>query len=566
MIDRVTYTTGFNDIHLFGKTWDHIVLTCLVFAWLLINENQKRTILLPLIWLICSLIGFISNYAMYVDIEILLSFPLMVTVITFNALYYRSDNEKRYFNPHLIMNYISILGIGMSLLSIIISIFHILSPSSSLPSINFIYYMYLVASLFSPIMLIVAAFYFPILFLVNIGKRFFRKDLTNSNLVDSDYAISNLSNLQTILVLIGIILLVLSLVSIPHIPSLNTDNSIIGDDSADYASFIIPLDNSIRNDIVAYFSLAFNSDRGLSLILFHFLSKTLDPLNSITSIEIIPYLLAPIFVISMYYLTKEFTSNRSISIISAFLAGISFHTLGGIYGGLYSNWLSLVFVDFTMLFMIRSLNKRQITSTIIFSFLLVMVLFTHEPTWPILYLIIIISLVLYTILNPAEKKWSVLIFLGTVPSMIFEFIRLITNVNAGIVRDVSFAYSQGVGFHDIQYIWNMLVESMTSFLGGSFGDPLMYFLVIIALYYFKVRGIGNILLVVSVSMLAITILFADTTILTRVLYELPIEIFAAIGLYKIYLRSNPLVFSFIILLLLAISIRTVSNFHFSPMI
>ena len=98
-------------------------------------------------------------------------------------------------------------------------------------------------------------------------------------------------------------------------------------------------------------------------------------------IEHFPLILGPGLVLALYFLTLELTRNEKIALIAAFLGAVSFHTLVGIYAGFYANWLALIVGYISIVFLFRYLRSGRPSDIVIFSILLIGVLFLHVYTW-----------------------------------------------------------------------------------------------------------------------------------------------------------------------------------------
>jgi len=257
----------------------------------------------------------------------------------------------------------------------------------------------------------------------------------------------------------------------------------------------------------------------------------------------------------------ELTSNHVTSLLSSFLTAISFHVLVGIYGGLYANWFSLIFANLAILFLIRSMKKPTIKNVAVFSGLWVIVLLTHEPTWPILSLILLIFLIMILLVKPNLKKAISHLFVGLIPSFAIEIAKMVINRGSGVTNDIAFAHGQGFGIHDLSTIWNNLVTTTQTYLGGQFGNSIIWVLVVYWLFKGNLKDNSITLILVFLSIITIPILFGDHVILSRVLYEIPFQIPAAIALTQIKRNNGNILVFAICLWLTVIAIRAGSNFH-----
>jgi hypothetical protein len=310
------------------------------------------------------------------------------------------------------------------------------------------------------------------------------------------------------------------------------------------------------------FLLHMQGDRALSLLTFYGLSHILDPSSLINALEFLPFILAPLLILSFYFLTMEFTSNHYTSIVSSFLAALSFQVLIGIYGGFYANWFTLLFVNLAIMFLLRSIRTPSRRNLVLFSTLLVAVLLSHEPTWPIIILVILIFLTILLVFNASLKRTIYFLFLSIIPSFGIELYKTIFMQQSGLIKNVSFASNQGLGFHDLPTVWSHLVALTHTYLAGQFNNSIIYGLVIYWVSNCTIKDKSNLIIIIFLSILIMPILFADPEVISRVLYEIPFSIPAALALVQIKKNHGNLLFLAICLWLIALSVRSSSNFYF----
>src|SRR5206468_12297769 len=104
------------------------------------------------------------------------------------------------------------------------------------------------------------------------------------------------------------------------------------------------------------------------------------------TIDHLPIILGPGLVLAVFFLTREITSNDTTSLLASFLTAVSFHTLIGIYSGIYANWLALIIGYMSLVFLIRFLKISNKLNLIVYSLLLIFLVFTHVYTWSIFVL------------------------------------------------------------------------------------------------------------------------------------------------------------------------------------
>ncbi len=559
LIDRVTYSTPFAEKYFLGKDLDQVLILSMTSLWLFLSIKNRLRYILSGVYGLTSIAAVTGTYPPITELWSLLSFPLLLTLLVLNKL---SKKQVVFFEKRLYINLLSGLGVIIGFLSLIISGIQLTAPDAILPSINYMYYMYLIFSIFSPIALIIIGLSFPIKMvitrIINSGSNLMRV-LNGPSSTSNDFLKLN----TRIMSLSGIIILSLLIVWIPHMETVNKDDQVIGSDTNDYAILLENLNASTTvQEFANVFVSLFSDDRPLSLVTFFILTKILDPSNLVNSLELLPFVLAPLLVISIYIVTMELTSNHFTAIMSSFMTAISFHVLVGIYGGLYANWFTLIFVNLSILFLMRSLRVPSKMNITLFSILLIVVLFSHEPTWPIVTLVLFIFLTTLFIVKPSLKKRVGYLLIGTMPSFMIELFKTIFIRQSGVIKNVSFASSQGLGVQDVPTIWNNLVISVHTYLAGQFSNSIIFGLVIYWVLSCTFKDKSNILIIIFLSIVVLPILFGDPEVIGRVLYEIPFQIPAAVALTQIKKKYGNIFFFSICLWLIALSIRTSTNFYF----
>jgi hypothetical protein len=192
---------------------------------------------------------------------------------------------------------------------------------------------------------------------------------------------------------------------------------------------------------------------------------------------------------------------------------------------------------------------------------MLLLLFTHVYTWSVLASVVIIFLAVMFKLNYYPKTSIILVLLVVLSSVAIDIARMmITGSASGIDQDVQKAV-RGAGLGQFSLRWSNLLRSTYSYLGGQFSNFIILGLGLYWLLRSNLHDLSSIFLMVFLSVGLIPLLFGNFLIQTRVLYEIPFQIPAAIALTDIRkqvngtLRVIPLC-----VWLLAMSITAVSNF------
>ena len=560
LLDRVTYSAEFVDIYFINEFSDSLVIVLATILWFNFAIINRKKFLFIMGYGILTLISFTFGIEILKEYIIFISLPLIIA----SVLLTRFQGKKFIdFDWRLSVNYISMMGIIIGILSICIVLISIIMPELTLPSMNYLYYIFLIMSVLSPLYLINIAASYPlnkVFTLIGNKINSFVKPDVGSGLF---YEKLQLRLGTRIITLSLIICLSIALAIIPHLDTVNPDDQIIGSDTNDYVRMLTSvLDSSSISDFLNQaFVIQLGGDRPFSLLFFLGLSTILSMDNLPTFLEFLPILLGPMLILSIYFVTLQLSGNHVTSILAS-LFTIPFHILIGIYGGLYANWFSLTFGYLSILFLFRSLKKPTFANLFFFSILLIILLFCHTPTWTIFMYVIILFILVIAVGKLHSAKVISRVSFAILPSILIDIAKMILINKSGVLQELSFATNRVVGFQDIHTIWSNLIDTSHLYMAGLIGNPIILLLVIYWVLRSKIKEPYVVFVVIFFSISSLPILFAEQEIQTRFYYEIPFQIPAAMGLTMILRRNGVLLVSTICFWMIIIAIRAVSNFYF----
>jgi hypothetical protein len=354
------------------------------------------------------------------------------------------------------------------------------------------------------------------------------------------------------------------IVIIPHQPTINKDNQQIGVDTGSYVKSINILlqSNDLQEFIRQAFVIQSAGDRPISLIFLFTIVKIVNA-NLFHTIEYVPMILGPALILVIYLLTRELTSNDVTSLLAAFLTAISFHILIGIYAGFYANWFALIIGYLSFVFLIRFLKKPSKLNLLIYSTLMVLLLFSHVYTWTVLAMVMGIFLAIMFKFNYYSKKSIIILLLVLLSSIIIDIVRTtVTGSPSGIEHDIYTARVGGAGLEQYMMRWSNLIDTTQIYFGGQFSNFIILILVLYWLFRSNLSEPSNIFLLIFLSIAVIPLFLGNWVIQTRVIYDIPFQIPAAIALTYVKRHTNGTIILLpICIWLIAVSIKAVSNFY-----
>lgn len=564
---RIVYYTFF-DSYIINKQADHIIIVAGTVLWLAFSLKGNAKFIVPLSYGGIALLAAIGNhYGALFDVVILSSIPIIISFLLYDK-FISKNNNKQVLHRHanfLLINYLAIIGILTGIIGVILSLNPLFSLPNSSPIRNYPYDIFLFFSSFSPALILLLIACLPV-------KFFLREFMTailkfkSKKVVLPPSSGTSIKSKFIILYLLLSMLLSVAVALIPHQPTINGDNQQVGVDTHYYVSWVNSLiySHDYREFLQQAFVVQSLGDRPVTLIFLFTIAKIVNA-DLFYIIELLPVMLGPAIVLAVFFLTRELTSNDIASLFASFLTALSFQVLIGIYAGFYANWFALIIGYVSFVFLFRFLKKpNNKLNLVVFSGLVVLLLFSHVYTWSILVIIMGIFFVSMLVLHYYHRKAIILLLLVILASVIVDIARMtLVGSAGGVEEDIEVAKVTGVGPEQFTLRWSNLLRTMYSFVGGQFSNFLVFALGLYWVFRSNLRDPSTIFLMIYLSVGLLPFLLGDYVIQTRVFYDIPFQIPSAIGLAFIR-KQTPgglIVAIPICLLFLDISIMAVSNFY-----
>jgi hypothetical protein len=560
--NRVTYIKLFND-YIVNKFIDHVVIEFGIIIWFFLSFRGKARFYIAFVYGGIALIGLLANLSTITDIITLISLPLVFFFLIYNKF---ASKKILDVSSDLSVNYFAIICTVIGAASILMTLPPIISSLlSSFPARNYAYDIFSLFSIFSPILMLLLIFCLPLKMIINaFNERILKIEYINTAAAVSFTSVVRRRN--KILYLLLFILLSMILVLIPHQPAINKDDQRIGVDTTYYVNWLgnLTSTNNTQDFLRQAFVVQSGGDRPLALMFFFTLVKVLN-VDSFHTIEYIPIILGPSLIVVVYFLTRELTSSDITSILAAFLTAISFHILIGIYAGFYANWLALIIGYLSFIFLIRFLRESQKISYILYSALMIILVLTHVYTWSILAIVFTVFLIVMLVTRYFRRRNIILLLLVIVLSVAIDVSRTaLTGSAGGLIKDLEIA-DTGADIELFNQRWTSLTETIHIYVGGQYSNFIILGLCLYWLFLSDLRKTSNIFIAIFLSTGILPLFFGNWALETRVFYNIPFQIPAAIALTHLRGQSNTRILPVpICVWLIAMSIIAVSNFYLIP--
>jgi hypothetical protein len=440
---------------------------------------------------------------------------------------------------------------------------------------NYAYEIFVLLSSLSPILMTLLILCFPIKLLLNGSITLIRSKIKDNRKNNSQHVTKDnnskhiiIMRSSTKIIYLALFMLLSVIIGlVPHQPVVNKDDRTVGADTGDYVKLIkdtsMNSNGSIQEFIRQIFVVQDAGDRPLTL-LFLFTVIKMVPSDLSHTIDYLPVALGPALVLVVYFLTRVMTSNNdSISILASFLTAISFQTLIGIYAGLYANWFALIIGNLSIVYLFKFLKAHGRLNFIAYSILVILLLFSHVYTWSIFALVMATFLIVMLMLNYYRRKYIILLLLVIFSTVVVDVVRMnLTGSTGGIERDIQAYNYYGVGPKQFFMRWNNIVDTTEHFHGGLLANFIILGLGLYWLFRANYTQPHNIFLMIFLSVGIMPLFFGDWLVQTRVFYNIPFQIPAAIGLNYIKQQSKgTMILLSVCIWLTAVSIVSVSNFY-----
>lgn len=566
-----------NSFFIFNQIVDQIIICGLLNFILCLIINNKLRYLLPILTVIASILFFIGNIAIYLDLITLLSFPIIFGLLVLSKIRVVKIISDKKLSLSLFLNYFLTLLTIISIYSIIISglkIFGVIDLDT-FPR-DYLYNMFVLFSRMVPYVIVLLSFALIIkLCLVQLRYKkietkfpiiisLLRRYQTMNNNSYSNHHYRFRVNWRVFFIVTIILSFIIPV--IPHIPTINPENRYVGVDTFWYVVWTRSFINTSIEDV---FHNAFveqtHGDRPLSLFVIYYLSK-INPLAPGDTIDYMPLLLTPISTIVIFLLSREMTSNKKISYIASFFSIFSFQTLIGIYAGFYANWIGLIISFLMLLFLFRFLRSQTRMHLLFYSILFVVLIFIHAYTWTILTIVTSIFLVTMLIKKRYNSKAIVIALIVLSSTIIIDMSKDFILGSSGGVRENIKLVNEFMSYNYLSIFEQNLIRATLITHGGIVGNGVILSLVLIwALFLTNLKEPKDVFLLLFFSIMFIPLLIGSYFVQIRILYDIPFQIPFAICISYIYIMTrNPIIVGSITFVIIASSIRDLTNFNFIP--
>ena len=552
---RVTYENIFLT-HITTLNVDAFILLSSTIAWIYLSVNAGRAKSAYIIFFSVFVVLFFLSDKTVSLVGAALTLPIVICLIILDRFW---NKKMLKHDARLSLRYVTTATIVLACSGIISLVLYMITGIITVPIEKYTYAIYQqLLSIVTPIIMAALVFCIPLKVLLNL---FVNKMRISRHKLIIDIGEDKLDNKRVAVYLSFCVILGISVAFVPHLPVINPNNERLGVDTPTYVTWLSSMKK--QND-PTYFAFMNFGDRPLTLIILFLFTEAIN-VDPSQIIEYTPMILTPVLILVTFFVARALTSNDKISVIASFLSSISFQTLVGIYSGFYANWIGLILGYLAFILLVKCLKRPSKFSIVALTLVMTGVLLAHTHTWSIVITVAFVFLFVLHVLNYYSKKRLLLLYLILSSSVAVDVLKSSwTGTSTGFEADVSISLSHGLGISQFNERLVTLAETVQIYYAGVYANIAILGLAIYWLVRCQPREPANIFLLIFMSTALIPLFVGDWVLQSRVLYEIPFQIPAAISLYNIGKKHGKMMFIALSLITGYLSFHVLANLGYVP--
>jgi len=355
-----------------------------------------------------------------------------------------------------------------------------------------------------------------------------------------------------------------------HLP----DSALVGVDSMSYYGWLKEMTQKGPYS-------ALETDRPLFNLLMYSV-KYVTGLSPQAIVRIMPTIGAVCLSLAVFWFVKVGTNDERLALMSSLFSSFSFQTTVSIFTYSLANWFAMIESFLLFAFLLKSSKKHPWRYVSISTLIGIALLLTHPYTWNVL-IIILFAYLAWTFLRKSEEKSEIApITVLLTANLLFYIFYTLTPFGKGLSHGEG-TMLHTLGISNLFNLQNGLAVMVSMKVGGLFGNPLMIILAVAGIFSMInfTRSLPKfhrmlLLWVIVPSLALLAIPPGQESLYYRVIYLIPFQILAAIGLcwilnklkdiehkfklnrtYSYILRAS--LFTLVVLFLLNYALRSVDE-------
>lgn len=317
----------------------------------------------------------------------------------------------------------------------------------------------------------------------------------------------------------------------PYLPALNPTSYLVSVDIRYYDAW---LDSARDGGISALFVQGTSpGDRPFSLIVLYVVSSVIQSRELV--LQFAPVIFAPAFSIATYLLVREGLRSERYALLSAILAIASYTTLVGVYAGLYANWMANIVGIFVFFFLIRYIKRGKSFDFMLFAIFSTVVFFFHTFAGYFFMTSVGMFLILSLVFRSGISRRNMALIAITVAiAFAINYSKSIIVETPDSISEAQLLLSTTTSIENFASRWFTLNFVMKLHEGGIFGNTVMLGLAAIWAITVNLKNHFERLCFAPLPFVAFLFLFGDITLQGRLLYVLPVMLYATMGIFRLF--------------------------------
>ena len=317
----------------------------------------------------------------------------------------------------------------------------------------------------------------------------------------------------------------------PYFPAVNPEGKGVGVDIPHY----VKAAEIVERDLSQAFEVMGGSRPVIFLLIYGF--QRLIGSDASTAVKFLPVILNPLMIATAFFLAYEAFRDEWTAGWTAFFTACGYQITIGMYSYFLTNMLALSLVFLSLGFLFRSLRRGCDLSLILAVIPGILLVFTHPWTFVQYVATTILTIIVSFYRTRKEndsyekiKRATIYVaFLGFA-----DFGKTILFHGYGSFSANSMVLNRISG---LPKFWMESIFSFRLLYGGTISVVFLVGLAVLGVYIIEISEFSEIYFIVFLAVTSFLFMISDEMIKSRLLYNVPIGLFAAIGMSGLYRKE-----------------------------
>lgn len=325
----------------------------------------------------------------------------------------------------------------------------------------------------------------------------------------------------------------------PWLPAVNPESIPFGVDIHYYLEWV----GDVEGDWSRLFDVAGGSRPLMILLIMAF--ERLTGFDTVQAVWFMPVVLVPLMVLGVFFLAWQLFESSEVAVWSAFFTATGIQVSVGMYSYFLTNFLALALVSFSLGLFFKSFRDHSYPCLLLASFFGGLALFTHPWTFdqyfgPLLFVAFFFYYARRRVGVDGRGYRFLVLFLASLGFLEFVRVAFFGGMSGlGATQTVVESVLMYEGF------WDGSIFFFRYYYGGFTSYALLFVLVLVGLFHLPEDEASSLYFRFLLGLTGLVFLFVGGPLKSRLVYNLPLGVFASLGMSVVSSRSrSPAVFQF----------------------